>query len=69
MGIFDIFKSKKNEGKHYDPTNIKVTDIENGYLLDYDFETWTVTKMSEYELNSSELIKSIKDHSKLLLIK
>jgi hypothetical protein len=49
MGIFDIFKSKKEPEKHYDPTNIKVTDLEKGYLLDYDLETWTVTKMSEYD--------------------
>lgn len=51
MGIFDIFKKK--EEKHYDPTDIKVTDLENGYLLDYDFETWTVTKMSEYDWGSN----------------
>lgn len=48
MGIFDLFKKKKEE-THYDPTNIKVTDLENGYLLDYDLETWTVKKMSEYD--------------------
>lgn len=49
MGIFDIFKNKKGEEKHYDPTNIKVTDLEKDYLLDYDLETWTVTKMAEYD--------------------
>ena len=49
MGIFDIFKNKKEPEKHYDPIDIKVTDLEKGYLLDYDFETWTVTKMSEYD--------------------
>lgn len=49
MGLFDIFKNKKDQEKHYDPTNIKVTDLEKGYLLDYDLETWTVTKMSEYD--------------------
>ncbi len=53
MGIFDIFKNKKDEEKHYDPTDIKVTDLENGYLLDYDLETWTVTKMSEYDWGNS----------------
>ena len=50
MGFFDLFKGNKNkEEKHYDPLNIKVSDLEKGYLLDYDLETWTVTKMSEYD--------------------
>ncbi|WP_010520336.1 DUF4178 domain-containing protein [Aquimarina agarivorans] len=48
MGIFDMFK-KKEEDPHFDPTNIKVTDLEKGYLLDYDMETWTVKKMGEYD--------------------
>ena len=48
MGLFDIFK-KKPEETHYDPTDIKVTDLEKGYLLDYDMETWTVKKMAEYD--------------------
>ena len=43
MGIFDLFK-KKEEEPHYDPTDIKITDLEQGYLLDYDLETWTVKK-------------------------
>ncbi len=49
MGIFDIFKKKEEEETHFDPTNIKVTDLEKGYLLDYDMETWTVKKMAEYD--------------------
>lgn len=50
MGLFDFLKNNKNESeKHYDPVNIKVTDLEKGYLLDYDLETWTVTKMAEYD--------------------
>jgi len=53
MGIFDFLKNKKEAEKHYDPTNIKVTDIENGYLLEYDLDTWTVTKMSEYDWGNS----------------
>ncbi len=48
MGFFDRFK-KKPEERHYDPTDIKVGDLEKGYLLDYEFETWTVKKMAEYD--------------------
>ena len=50
MGFFDLFKNRNNkEEKHYDPLNIKVTDLEKGYLLDYDLETWSVIKMAEYD--------------------
>ena len=53
MGIFDFLKNKKEPEKHYDPLNIQVTDLEKGYLLEYDLETWTVTKMSEYDWGSN----------------
>lgn len=49
MGIFDFFKSKKKEESHYDVTNIKVTDLELGYVLDYDLTSWIVDKMYEYD--------------------
>ena len=49
MGFFDFLKGNKEPEKHYDPLNIKVTDLEKGYLLDYDLETWTVKKMAEYD--------------------
>lgn len=50
MGFFDLFKNNKDkEETHYDPTNIKITDLEKGYLLDYDLKTWSIIKMSEYD--------------------
>lgn len=65
MGFFDLFKSNKNEEeKHYDPINIKVTDLENGYLLDYDLETWTVTKMSEYDWGNNHFSREFVIESK-----
>ncbi len=48
MGLFDFFK-KKEEEPHYDVTNIRVTDIEENYILEYDLETWIVKKMFEYD--------------------
>ncbi|MDO6736913.1 DUF4178 domain-containing protein [Wenyingzhuangia sp. 2_MG-2023] len=48
MGIFDFFKKKETE-RHFDPLNIKVADLEKNYLLDYQFETWTVAAMFEYD--------------------
>ncbi len=48
MGLFDFFK-KKEEEPHYDVTNIKVEDIEENYIFDYDLESWIVKKMYEYD--------------------
>jgi hypothetical protein len=51
--MFNFFnKDKKKDQKpqlHYDPTNIKVTDIRPGFLLDYDLKTWEVTDEFEYD--------------------
>jgi len=51
MGIFDFIKKKNrvNRESHYDATNIRVTDIEKDYILDYDLDSWIVTKMFEYD--------------------
>ncbi|MGY6648190.1 DUF4178 domain-containing protein [Wenyingzhuangia sp. IMCC45574] len=48
MGIFDFFKKKETE-RHFDPLNIKVSDIEKNYLFEYKLETWMVTAMFEYD--------------------
>lgn len=48
MGIFDFFK-KKEEEPHFDPLNIKVSDLEKNYLFEYQLETWMVTAMFEYD--------------------
>ncbi|CAM1349173.1 DUF4178 domain-containing protein [Tenacibaculum halocynthiae] len=65
MGFFDLFKNnKEKEEKHYDPTNIKITDLEKGYLLDYDLETWTVTKMSEYDWGNNFFTREFTIESK-----
>ncbi len=63
MGIFDIFK-KKDEKLHYDPTNIKVSDLEKGYLFDYDLETWTVKKMAEYDWGDNHFSREFTVESK-----
>ncbi len=46
---FGFFKKKKKEELHYDPTNIRVTDVRKGFLLDYDFKTWEVVEEYEYD--------------------
>jgi len=47
--LFNKLFGKEEEIPHYDLIDIKITDLEQGYLLDYDFETWTVKSMAEYD--------------------
>jgi hypothetical protein len=52
--VFGFFNKKDNEPKkeplpHYDPANIKITDIRKGFMVDYDFKTWEVTEEFEYD--------------------
>jgi hypothetical protein len=46
--MFNLFK-KKDQKSHYDPTNIKVTDLRIGFLFDYDLKTWEVIDEFEYD--------------------
>lgn len=47
MGLFDIFK--KDTGPDYDPTNVRLTDLRENFMLDYDLKTWQVVEMYEYD--------------------
>lgn len=51
---FGFFKKKKKEESHYDPTNIKITDLRKGYILDFDLQTWEVTEEFEYDWGDNE---------------
>jgi hypothetical protein len=42
-------KKKKDEGPHYDPTNITVHDLRKGFFFDYDLRTWEVIDEFEYD--------------------
>ena len=46
MGLFDKFFNKKPQ---YDSTNIKVTDLDVGFVFDYNLSTWEVTHAYEYD--------------------
>ncbi len=52
MGVFDFLK-KKNKEPDYDPSNIKITDLRAGFLLDYDLNTWQIKEMYEYDWGNS----------------
>lgn len=47
MGLFDIFKKKKDE-LEYDPNNIRLLDLRPGFILEYDMKTWVVRKAYEF---------------------
>lgn len=48
MGIFDFLKKKEDE-RHYDPTNITIRDLGKGYIFEYAIESWTVSALFEYD--------------------
>ncbi|MEO1050277.1 MAG: DUF4178 domain-containing protein [Bacteroidota bacterium] len=48
MGLFDFLK-KKNEEPEYDVTNMKVTDLDEGFVFEYDLKTWQVKEVYEYD--------------------
>ncbi|RUT78059.1 DUF4178 domain-containing protein [Ancylomarina longa] len=46
MGLADFFKRKQPK---YDSTNIRVTDLDVGFVFEYDLETWEVQAAYEYD--------------------
>jgi len=52
MGFFN-FKKKKQERK-YDPNNLKITDLQKGFMLDYELKTWEVKEVYEYDWGNNE---------------
>ncbi len=45
MGIFDFFKSKKEEAN----VDFTVNDLKKGFLVDYFMKTWEVKKVYTYD--------------------
>ena len=48
MGLFDFLKKKEEEPK-YDVTNLQVTDLDKGFIFDYDMKSWEVKEVYEYD--------------------
>ncbi len=57
MGIFDIFKKKE---PHYDSTNIRVQDLDVGFVFDYDLSTWEVQAIYEYDWGEDYFTREFK---------
>jgi Domain of unknown function (DUF4178) len=50
--MFDFFKKKKKEEPtepHYNPTDIRLTDLRKGFMLEYDLQTWQAEEEFEYD--------------------
>ncbi len=58
MGIFDFFKKKEEPA--YDPTNLRVTDLEKGFLVDYDLNSWQVVAVYEYDWGNNNFTREFK---------
>lgn len=48
MGLFDFIK-KKDKEPEYDVTNMKLTDLKEGFVLDYELKSWVVKEMYQYD--------------------
>ena len=79
MGLFGLFKKKK--GSSYDPSNIKVTDLAQGFVFEYNMSTQEVKEeyeydwgenffSKEYKINNGEetLFLSVEDDDELSLV-
>ena len=57
MGIFDLFKKKE---PHYDSTNIRVQDLDVGFVFEYDLSTWEVQAIYEYDWGDNYFTREFK---------
>lgn len=49
MGLFDIFKDKKDD-EGFDPLrDLELSKLKVGYYVDYDMKTWEVTAYNRYD--------------------
>jgi len=57
MGLADFFKRKQPK---YDSTNIRVTDLDVGFVFEYDLESWEVQASYEYDWGDNYFSKEYK---------
>ena len=58
MKLFDKFKKKKKAS--YDPTNINITDLSQGFVFDYNMSTWVINEEYEYDWGDNFYTKEYK---------
>lgn len=59
MGIFDLFK-KKEKAPRYDVTNLKVTDLDQGFIFDYNMKSWQVKEVYQYDWGKNNFSREYK---------
>ncbi|MEO1099612.1 MAG: hypothetical protein AAFX57_17950, partial [Bacteroidota bacterium] len=64
MGLFDFFKKKEKEPE-YDVTNLKVSDLDHGFILEYDLKTWEVKEVYEYDWGNNNFSQEYMFHSEV----
>lgn len=60
MGLFDRFKKQEPD---YDPTNIKVTDLNIDFVFEYDLKTWQIEEVYEYDWGDNYFTREFKINS------
>lgn len=58
FNFFNIFK--KNEVPHYDSTNIRVQDLDVGFVFDYNLSSWVVEAIYEYDWGDNYFTREFK---------
>lgn len=57
MGLMDKIRGK---GPGYDSSDIRVTDIDYGFMFDYDLSTWEVVDVYLYDWGDNNISKEFK---------
>lgn len=55
MGLFDFLKKKKEP--EYDVTNMKVTDLKEGFVFEYNLKNWVVKEEYQYDWGKNNFTK------------
>jgi len=59
--FFNFFSSnKKNDEPHYDSTNIRVQDLDVGFVFEYNLSSWVVEAIYEYDWGDNYFTREFK---------
>lgn len=58
--MFSRFFNKKKEEPAYDPSDLRLTDLKKGFMVDYDLQSWQVMAEYEYDWGGGFISKEFK---------